>query len=277
MITKLFNFTFMLSISSFIVILYKFIIRDYSIYMLTYTKEAGVFVLFCILLGLLCLYWTFSQIVFTIIKKYFPRFLTENVKTITSIGLVGIMLNNLLILHYYLSREANIFGELLKTKYFIIYKNFTEIEKLQWLNELNLYLQVNHDLWLTLTKKVDLSTLRCYNDLLLSVRDNLNDQLQIMTTKVNLFDSEISVLTTPTVISTAFEKYGIYLFMGGTVIVVSLVAYTQFEVITNIVKAMTNYVKNYGFNNLWVHFSQYLKQNDALCAFLLICTIMQNN
>jgi hypothetical protein len=103
MITKLFNFTFMLSISSFIVILYKFIIRDYSIYMLTYTKEAGVFVLFCILLGLLCLYWTFSQIVFTIIKKYFPRFLTENVKTITSIGLVGIMLNNLLILHYYLS------------------------------------------------------------------------------------------------------------------------------------------------------------------------------
>jgi len=180
MITKLFKFTFMLSISSFLVILYKFIISDYSIYMLTYTKEAGVFVLFCILLGLLCLYWKFSQIVFTIIKKYFPRFLTENVKTITSIGLVGIMLNNLLILHYYLSREANIFGELL---YFIIYKNFTEIEKLQWLDELNLYLQVNDDFWLKLTKKVDLSTLRCYNDLLLSVRDNLNDQLQIMKQK----------------------------------------------------------------------------------------------
>jgi len=114
MISKAFYFTFMLSISSFLVILYKFIISDYSIYMLTYTKE------------------------------------------------------------------ANIFGELL---YFIIYKNFTEIEKLQWLDELNLYLQVNDDFWLKLTKKVDLSTLRCYNDLLLSVRDNLNDQLQIMKQK----------------------------------------------------------------------------------------------
>ena len=48
--------------------------------------------------------------------------------------------------------------------------------------------------------------------------------------------------------------------MGGTVIVVSLVAYAHSEFIINTVKSITNYVKNYGFNHLWVHFSSFLKK-----------------
>jgi len=52
--------------------------------------------------------------------------------------------------------------------------------------------------------------------------------------------------------------------MGGTVIVVSLVAYAHSEFIINTVKSINNYVKNYGFNDFWVHFSQFLKKNDAI-------------
>jgi hypothetical protein len=46
-----------------------------------------------------------------------------------------------------------------------------------------------------------------------------------MTTKVHLFDGEISVLTTNSYYY-SFEKYGIF-YLRGTVIVVSLFAYAH--------------------------------------------------